>query len=107
MTVDRRRRRGFEGPPAVFLDDPRLHVFELQLVHQKLSLMRTQIGGHADYKVTRAAAEISLKTLAVSPKSPICRFPESLDETPADSPTKRVLKILDDAPRSRGVTTEL
>lgn len=43
---------------CVFLDDPNLHVFELQLVHEKLSLMRAHIGGHADYKITRAAVEI-------------------------------------------------
>lgn len=43
-----------------FLDDPRLHVFELQLVHEKLSVMRKQIGGHSDYTCTRAATEICL-----------------------------------------------
>merc|ERR1711957_623869 len=41
------------------LDDPRLHVFELQLVHRQMSVMRQQMGGHADYKVMRAATEIT------------------------------------------------
>ena len=52
---------------AAFLDDLRLHVFELQLVHQKFSLMRAQLGGHADYTVTMAATEI---TLMLADKSP-------------------------------------
>ena len=43
---------------AVFQRDPKLHIFEIQLVHQKLSVMRKQVGGHSDYKTTRAASEI-------------------------------------------------
>lgn len=42
----------------VIPDDPRLHIFELQLVHLKMSLMRAEIGGHADYEIMRAASEI-------------------------------------------------
>lgn len=37
------------------------------MVHQKLSLMRAQIGGHGDYETARAAAEIELMIKAHNP----------------------------------------
>ena len=43
---------------ACFPDDEKLHIFELQFVHTKMSVMRKEIGGHHDYKMTRAASEI-------------------------------------------------
>merc|ERR1712137_1127549 len=43
---------------AVLLSDPLLHVFELQIVHEKMSLVRCQMGGHSDYVIARASAEI-------------------------------------------------
>ena len=45
---------------AIFPEDLRLHVFELQMVREKFSLMRKRTGGYADYKVTRAATETVL-----------------------------------------------
>merc|ERR1711879_619216 len=43
-----------------FPDDPSLYVFEVQVVHRHLSVMRHQLDGTADYTKTRAATEIML-----------------------------------------------
>lgn len=43
---------------AVFLQDAGLHIFELQLLHEKLALVRLEMGAHDDYDDVRAAKDI-------------------------------------------------
>ena len=60
---------------AIFPEDLRLHVFELQMVREKFSLMRKRTGGCADYKFTCAATETVLLVHHREPGSSGCAFP--------------------------------
>mmetsp|Transcript_33978 Transcript_33978/g.88616 ORF Transcript_33978/g.88616 Transcript_33978/m.88616 type:complete len:1558 (-) Transcript_33978:187-4860(-) len=44
----------------VFLDDPTLHIFEIQVMHKDLLLVRSQMGAHKQYAGFRSADEISV-----------------------------------------------
>ena len=42
----------------MFPDDPNHHVFELQIYHRDMLLVRQQLGGHREYDESRAGEEI-------------------------------------------------
>lgn len=43
---------------VVFLDDPNQHIFELQIYHRDMPLVRQQLSGHHEYDEFWAGEEI-------------------------------------------------